>query len=201
MVPTIGKIVLYTLSSQDAAAINRRRADAKEKLPWHHAIRSGAQIHVGNDVRAGDVFPLIITRVWGDGEAASFNGQLLLDGNDLFWLTSISFCSRCKPLPDEPKQVESVRHIGKFQMLKSFTEDSPNLVRSILATVVVISKSMLDHETVEYIGLCDDFDPIAEGAEPPLYKAGSIQEGVFCWHRLDNGERPTSRKPHQFTRD
>lgn len=88
MKPTIGRIVHYRLSVQDAVAINQRRKDAREKLAWHHAIRSGAQIHVGNDVKEGDVYPLIITKMWGDQETSMFNGQLLLDGNDLFWVTS-----------------------------------------------------------------------------------------------------------------
>ena len=90
MKPTIGRIVHYRLSAYDANAINARRKDAKEKLPWHHAIRSGAQVHVGNDVAAGEVYPLVITRLWGDTPESCFNGQLLLDGNDLFWVTSTS---------------------------------------------------------------------------------------------------------------
>lgn len=91
MKPTIGRIVMYRLSGQDANAINARRGDARDKLAWHHAIRSGAQVHVGNDVKEGDVYPLIITRVWGDSDNSAFNGQLMLDGNDLFWVTSTSF--------------------------------------------------------------------------------------------------------------
>lgn len=97
MKPTIGRIVLYRLSGQDATAINQRRKDARDKLAWHHALRSGAQVHVGNDAKDGDVFPLIITKVWGDTEGSAFNGQLLLDGNDLFWVTSTS-------LGDGPRQ-------------------------------------------------------------------------------------------------
>lgn len=88
MIPTIGRIVQYRVSASDAQAINQRRKDAREKLPWHRAIRSGAQVHVGNDVREDDIYPLIITRVWGDTAASAFNGQLLLDGNDLYWVTS-----------------------------------------------------------------------------------------------------------------
>lgn len=88
MLPTIGRIVQYTLSLHDAEAINRRRKDARDKLAWHHALRSGAQIHVGNDVHEGEVYPLVVTRVWGSSENSAFNGQLLLDGNDLFWVTS-----------------------------------------------------------------------------------------------------------------
>lgn len=90
MLPTIGRIVHYTLSPAVAAAINQRRADAAAKLDWHRQERTGAQVHVGNSVNAGDVYPLIITRVWGPNENSAFNGQLMLDGNDTFWVTSTS---------------------------------------------------------------------------------------------------------------
>jgi hypothetical protein len=111
MIPTIGRIVLYRTTAQDASAINARRKDAREKMPWHHAIRSGAQVHVGNEVTAGDVFPLVITKVWGAPatEGTAFNGQLLLDGNDLYWVTSTSLGdgqARCfaPPRVEQPAQ-------------------------------------------------------------------------------------------------
>lgn len=88
MKPTIGRIVHYRVSHNDAQAINARRKDAREKMAWHHAIRSGAQVHVGNEVGEGDVYPLMITRVWGDDVHSLFNGQLMLDGTDIFWVTS-----------------------------------------------------------------------------------------------------------------
>lgn len=88
MKPTIGRIVIYRATANDADTINRRREDAQEKMLWHQALKTGTQVHVGNSVKEGDEFPLIITRVWGDSESAAFNGQLLLDGNDLYWVTS-----------------------------------------------------------------------------------------------------------------
>jgi hypothetical protein len=88
--PSIGRIVHYTLSEQDAEAINRRRADARAHLPEHQENANGVQVHTGNDVKPGDVYPLIITRVWGDTPESAANGQVLLDGNDLFWATSVS---------------------------------------------------------------------------------------------------------------
>ncbi len=88
-IPTIGCIVHYKLSAQDAGAINRRRRDAKEKMDWHVALKTGAQVHVGNEASAGDVFPMMITRVWGSTPESAVNGQVFLDGNDLFWTTSV----------------------------------------------------------------------------------------------------------------
>lgn len=94
MKPSLGRIVQYVLTEEDATAINKRRSDfqhlGREKLKddtWSF----GAQAHVGNPVKAGDIFPMIITRLWPDasGTPASYvNGQVLLDGTDAYWVTS-----------------------------------------------------------------------------------------------------------------
>jgi len=88
MIPTPGRIVEYTLTEQDVDQITRRRHDA-----MHSDIaeqKSGAQVHVGNAVQAGDTYPLVITRTWGSAEGSAVNGQVLLDGNDTLWVTSVS---------------------------------------------------------------------------------------------------------------
>lgn len=90
MTPSIGRTVRYMLSAQDAQEINRRRTTgaaihdrmAVDKWPL------GAQAHVGNEVKAGDVFPMVIVRVWGDDPVSAVNGQVLLDGTDVYWATS-----------------------------------------------------------------------------------------------------------------
>ena len=89
MIPTIGRIVHYRLGAQDAEAINRRRSHARAHLNEHRDNSNGVQIHVGNDVKEGDAFPMIITRVWGDTPTSAVNGQVFLDGSDLFWGTSV----------------------------------------------------------------------------------------------------------------
>ncbi len=76
MIPRRGRIVLYTLTERDATAISRQRS-----LP-----NSGRG---GNPTRAGDVFPLIITQPWGETEGCAVNGQVLLDGNDSLWVSSV----------------------------------------------------------------------------------------------------------------
>lgn len=90
MIPSIGRIVHYTLSEQDATEINLRRQDARASLDWHRENKTGAIVHSGNPVSAGDVYPMVITRVWGDTPESAVNGQVLLDGNDLFWTTSVT---------------------------------------------------------------------------------------------------------------
>ncbi|MHB9075810.1 MAG: hypothetical protein ACYC6G_20095 [Desulfobaccales bacterium] len=87
-VPTIGRTVLFRLTKEQAKAINRRRFHAHAHLDEHIANSNGVQIHVGNEVKEGDAFPMVITRVWGDTPQCCVNGQVMLDGNDLFWVTS-----------------------------------------------------------------------------------------------------------------
>lgn len=79
--PSIGRIVHYALTEADADAINRRREDAVAA----QKAQTGFQVHVGNPVRAAQVLPLLIVRTY-PGDLAS--GQVFLDGNDTYWVTS-----------------------------------------------------------------------------------------------------------------
>lgn len=90
MIPTIGRIVHYRLSADQAEDINRRRKHARDHMAEHHTNANGAQVHVGNEVREGEAYPMIITQVWGQDENSAVNGQVFLDGNDLFWAKSVS---------------------------------------------------------------------------------------------------------------
>jgi hypothetical protein len=89
VIPSIGRIVHYTLSAQDAEAVNKRRADSSAHMAEHRENSNGVQIHVGNGVREGDIFPMVITRAW-PADTHGVNGQVFLDGNDLLWVTSIA---------------------------------------------------------------------------------------------------------------
>lgn len=82
-IATPGRIVHYYLSAWDADQINRRRADAHAA----EAGNTGKIIHVGNDVREGQLYPAIVVATWG---GASVNLQVWLDGNDTLWATSRS---------------------------------------------------------------------------------------------------------------
>lgn len=89
IVPTPGRIVIYCLSAANAEAINRRRADARRMIDWHREHKTGAMVHVGNDVKEGDTFPMIVSRVWGDTPDCYVNGSVMLDGTDTLWATSV----------------------------------------------------------------------------------------------------------------
>jgi hypothetical protein len=79
-IPSIGRIVHYTISSIDASNIKRQRGMA------------GTATQGGNEITAGQVYPMLIVRVWSDEPTAdvAVQGQVFLDGNDTYWATSRS---------------------------------------------------------------------------------------------------------------
>lgn len=102
-IPTIGRIVHYRLSAQDVEEITRRRTTRKsiaDRMKRSVASSSdtdivfgwpaGAQAHIGNEVTEGAVFPMLIVAVWGPAATSSVNGQVFLDGCDVFWALSRS---------------------------------------------------------------------------------------------------------------
>lgn len=89
-IPTIGRIVIFSLSVFAAEQINRRRADAQAKMEWHREHKTGAMVHIGNSVEAGQQFPAMIVAVWGKEPTSAVNLKVFLDGSDDFWATSVS---------------------------------------------------------------------------------------------------------------
>jgi hypothetical protein len=87
--PRRGITVDYTLSTEDAAAINAKRDTARAYHREQPREADGKQVHNGNWVTAGDVYPMVITRPWGDKPDSAVNGQVLLDGTDAHWVTSV----------------------------------------------------------------------------------------------------------------
>jgi len=88
IVPTLGRIVWYVLSSDDAVKINKRRADARQHMDLHRQNSNGVMVHVGNDVSLGDIYPAMVVRVWGDRPDSYVNLKVELDGSDNYWATS-----------------------------------------------------------------------------------------------------------------
>jgi hypothetical protein len=82
MNPTIGRIVHYTLDASDVQRVSNTRQSLAGVI--------GAP--QGNFPTVGDVYPMLITRVWDYGTPnpdAMVNGQVFLDGNDCLWVTSV----------------------------------------------------------------------------------------------------------------
>lgn len=88
--PSIGRIVHYQLSADDAQQINRRRTTGKSIAERMRAQPvplwpTGTQAHIGNEVHEGGVYPMLIVAIWS---ADCVNGQVFLDGNDVYWALS-----------------------------------------------------------------------------------------------------------------
>jgi hypothetical protein len=86
----LGGIVYYRLTLEDAAQINRRRTTGLA-IASHIAVSEwplGAQAHIGNEARVGQIFPMMVVRVI-DGAAKMVSGQVFLDGTDVLWVQNV----------------------------------------------------------------------------------------------------------------
>lgn len=88
-VPQVGDVVLVRLNKTICDQINKRRADAQRNAERMRLEALGYQAHVGNEVRPELEYPMIITADWGNSPSACVNGQVFLDGNDVYWITSV----------------------------------------------------------------------------------------------------------------
>jgi hypothetical protein len=111
--PTIGRFLHYTLTAEDAQKINRRRTTSEEiirrinnndaeiglstNFPDQWPL--GAQAHIGNTAYEGQVLPMIVTATWPYewGDTIGVNGQVFLDGNDTYWVTSAKVADQPAP--------------------------------------------------------------------------------------------------------
>lgn len=87
MTPSIGRIVHYTLSAEDAAQINRRRTTGSS-IATRITAREwpvGAQAHVGPEAAEGETLPMIIVKVH-DASDGTVNGKVMLNGSDELWV-------------------------------------------------------------------------------------------------------------------
>jgi len=85
-----GRICHFVLDAGDAEKINKRRSDAELHMNIHRRNSNGVQVHVGNKVSEGDVYPMMIIRVWSQ-DSGLVNGKVFLDGNDDYWTLSVYF--------------------------------------------------------------------------------------------------------------
>lgn len=90
---TVGRIVHYVLSEEDAERINAKRKEANS-IPLLDRI-PGVQSHVGNQVEAGEHCSMVIVKVWNQN--GLINGKVFLDGTDEYWVTSRSYDEEKKP--------------------------------------------------------------------------------------------------------
>jgi hypothetical protein len=87
----LGSMVYYKLTTEDAAQINRRRTTGFA-IASRIAVSEwplGAQAHIGNEARVGQVFPMMIVRVGDIAAGFGLSGQVFLDGTDVLWVQDI----------------------------------------------------------------------------------------------------------------
>ena len=89
MKPTVGRIVHYALTAEEAKAMNARRKDTQNNLEKMRKERPGYQAHVGTTLTEGQIVPLTVTSVSDAGRedeagVAQFyaRGQATLEGSD-----------------------------------------------------------------------------------------------------------------------
>ena len=104
MTPTIGRIVIFKLTKEQAEQVNRRRTTGEKiadrmrngttqlqdcVLLSDQVWPRGAQAHIGTNVKEGDEFPMVVVRslISNHSEPKYYvSGQALLDGNDVLWV-------------------------------------------------------------------------------------------------------------------
>lgn len=89
IVPTLGRIVWYKMANWCAEEVNRRRKHAYDSIDYHRHYKRGTQVHQGNSVEAGKLYPAMIVAVWGDAPDSCVNLKVFLDGSDDLWVTSV----------------------------------------------------------------------------------------------------------------
>lgn len=89
MVPSVGRTVHLRLSDAQVGQINRRR-QASIDVGGSGPEPQYDKLFSGNSVTSGDIFPLLITKIWSASpdETTPVNGQVFLDGDDSLWVTS-----------------------------------------------------------------------------------------------------------------
>lgn len=87
-VPSLGRTVHYVLTEQNAKEVNDRRLKSQHRLIKTHPL--ALQPYKGNQAIAGQTCAMTIVRIWGTDPHAAVNGQVLLDGDDSLWVTSVT---------------------------------------------------------------------------------------------------------------
>ncbi len=79
-----GRIVYFVFNEASAKEVMRRRTTGPSIAERMRAIPpawpAGAQAHIGNDIKAGDIYPAMVLRVWGSSGCSNLR----------VWATSIN---------------------------------------------------------------------------------------------------------------
>ena len=97
-----GRIVSFVIDEQSANDIHRQRMSVRaiqDRMDAEHWPLAWYQAHIWNEVKAGEIYPAMVTRVWDQSGSPSncVNLKVILDGTDTFWATSVHFDSAKAP--------------------------------------------------------------------------------------------------------
>lgn len=94
---SIGDLIRYTLTADDAETANRRRVPGEPQQTYdmyagkYVSEGKGRIIHHGSQVSEGDEFTAMVVRVNNhDDGANTVNLHVFLDGNDALWIEDYS---------------------------------------------------------------------------------------------------------------
>src|SRR6266478_1121809 len=76
-----GRIVYFVFDENHAQQVKARRD--------LHSTTNRSAASMGNGVKAGDIYPAMVVRVWD--ESGCSNLQIVLDGDDNHWAISVNF--------------------------------------------------------------------------------------------------------------
>lgn len=85
--PTLGRIVHFTMNDQIAQIINAARKKAHADLRAKTSDRMAEPVRNGNEATEGQRVAMMIVAIHSE---TLVNGQLMLDGNDSHWVTSVA---------------------------------------------------------------------------------------------------------------
>jgi hypothetical protein len=76
------------------------------------------------------------------------------------------------------------RKIGKTRVSRHYVDDCPKeIVRMLAGTIPVRAETIFYDDTIEYVLICDQFDPVRNGESLPDYEAvfNCDENGALVW--------------------
>lgn len=209
---SVGRIVHFMLTSAQALKINDLR-------------RTYASLLSGTRVSAGDVFPMIITRVHDDPPRLDsvVSGQVFLDGNDHIWVSAAQEGSEpgqwCWP-PHVPPKLEDFRRDHEQQTNADPAKVEPlqwtpeELAKIKAAKTVddlhkVVANKLDPSVKLDDLGPQHDFSPYAAGRDdcskcmyprerhPDQKVIDKAQESAAVCPGFKKGDRDQSRDEYK----
>jgi len=84
-----------------------------------------------------------------------------------------------------PVSYNTSRKLGKFSIPRELIDYDPGLVFTIMSTVIPVrAEYMFENNSIEYVGICHNFEFMPLGEIVPRYKA-YVENGFVRWEKQD----------------